>query len=97
MKKVIKSKYKTPFLPENIETIDFCSVISIVSQDVKVKTEGGYFFIPLQHIEWMSLLTKLNYYQTKTELLNMVNVLGTTDILNDDQVPPSTATLSGPW
>lgn len=51
MKKVIKSKYKTPFLPENIETIDFCSVISIESRDVKVKTEGGYFFIPLQHIE----------------------------------------------
>lgn len=39
-KKVIKSKYKDQFLPDNIKAILFCTVIRIVFQDFKVRTEN---------------------------------------------------------
>lgn len=39
-KKVIRSKYKEQFLPDNITAILFCTVIRIVFQDFKVRTEN---------------------------------------------------------
>lgn len=52
-KKVIKSKYKEQFLPDNIKAILFCSVIRIVFQDFNVRTEN----IKKNFYKWTSVLT----------------------------------------